>query len=153
MDAVESPHPNPDFRDAAVGSCRPQPYRSSVPIARRRHITLIRSPDSMHRGCYVPRVRKRPWLGSLSPCRPSPSLGVGPSQLGAIFFWLARLPRGFPDSPAGGSRPTELGHREITDSPVEEAGFEPSVPRRTAIDFRHNPPASTSGTESSNPAS
>ena len=54
----------------------------------------------MHRGCHVPRVRKRPWLGSLSPCMPSPSLGAGPSQLGAIFFWLARLPRGFPDSPA-----------------------------------------------------
>jgi len=42
--------------------------------------------DSMHRGCRVPRVRKRPWLGYLSPCRPSPPLGVGRSPLGANFF-------------------------------------------------------------------
>ena len=37
-----------------------------------------------YRGCHVPRARKRAWLGSLSPCGPSLSFGVG-LRLDAFF--------------------------------------------------------------------
>jgi hypothetical protein len=59
-----------------------------------------------YRGCHVPRARKRAWLGSLSPCGPSLSFGVG-LRLDA-FFGLTRRSQGNRHHALTGSAPLEL---------------------------------------------
>jgi len=62
---------------------------------------VVRSLDSMHRGCHVPGVRRRAWLGPLSPCGLSLSLGVG--FRATLFFLVCRLKDGRA-FPAAGAR-------------------------------------------------
>ena len=86
-----------------------------------------------YRGCHVPRARKRAWLGSLSPCGPSPSFGVG-LRLDA-FFPAYPLKSGSVNLPSlsgeiphghGWNAPPKV--RFAADSSLEGEGFEPAVP-------------------------
>src|SRR5712672_2053148 len=94
-----------------------------------------------YRGCHIPRARKRAWLGSLSPCGPSLSFGVGlrldaffrayPSKSGSVNLpsLSGEIPHGH-----GWNAPPKV--RFAADSAQEGDGFEPSVPRKWDNAFR-----------------